>query len=193
VGQKHYESAAIATFYYSIYSLALMYMHNDNPIAWFKNHPDKMTFHKMLNGAYNRGLWWDGLKSAFDDCTKKDVLNCFQSASNGSIAYDHAGAIVDYSTHLDKSEPFDVPVAFSDFEDFVDGISALYHEVDKTKAKAAMKTAFDSIKNGSETISFRKIKPVLKALIDFLPPPPTVQEATEKACKLAQLWKSPPC
>jgi hypothetical protein len=80
-------------------------MHTPDPIGFFTHHPDKTTYQKMLNGAYNRGEWWDGMKAAFDGCKTTDVLGCFARSSNGAIAVDHAAAIVGLHAGAGRGHP----------------------------------------------------------------------------------------
>jgi hypothetical protein len=149
VGGCHYESSALASAYYSIKTLALLHMHTADPIGFFTRHPDKTTYQKMLNGAYNRGEWWDGMKNAFDNCKTSDVLGCFARASNGAIAVDHAAAIVDYTRALDAAAPFDAPVGEADLDRYWDSIAPLYPPpVDAAAARAALHRAFDARRGG---------------------------------------------
>jgi hypothetical protein len=104
-GPLHFESSALATAYYSLKTLALLHMHTPDPIGFFTHHPDKTTYQKMLNGAYNRGEWWDGMKAAFDGCKTTDVLGCFARSSNGAIAVDHAAAIVGLHAGAGRGHP----------------------------------------------------------------------------------------
>jgi hypothetical protein len=194
VGGCHFESSALASAYYSLKTLALLHMHTPDPIGFFMRHPDKTTYQKMLNGAYNRGEWWDGLKAAFDGCKTTDVLGCFARATNGAIAVDHAAAIVDYTRGLDAAAPFDGPVSATDLDHYWESIAALYPPpVDGAAARAALQRAFDARRGGAATLSFRQLRPVLQALIDALPAPPTVDQVTSRACELQQLSARPPC
>ncbi|HXU83689.1 MAG TPA: hypothetical protein VN914_19985, partial [Polyangia bacterium] len=194
VGGCHYESSALASAYYSIKTLALLHMHTADPIGFFNRHPDKTTYQKMLNGAYNRGEWWDGMKNAFDNCKTSDVLGCFARASNGAIAVDHAAAIVDYTRALDAAAPFDAPVGEADLDRYWDSIAPLYPPpVDAAAARTALHRAFDARRAGAATLSFRQLRPVLQALIDALPPLPSVDRITARACELQQLSARPPC
>jgi hypothetical protein len=194
VGGCHFESSALATTYYSLKTVALLHMHTPDPVGFLTRHPDKTTYQKMLNGAYNRGEWWDGMKAAFDGCKTTDVLGCFARASNGAIAVDHAAAIVDYTRGLDAATPFDAPVSAADLDRYWDSIAPLYPPpVDGPAARAALQRAFDARRAGAATLSFRQLRPVLQALIDALPPLPAVDQVTARACELQQLSAHPPC
>lgn len=185
VGGGHFESAAITSAYYSIFSVAMFRMHSDDPVDFFARHPDPRAGQKTLCAAYNRGLWWEGLREIFSSCADRDVVECFKG---NQVAIDHANAIADYTEGMDKAEPFDRPVRFSDLEEYWARIKPIYADVDDETALSAMSRAFEGIASEDGTISFRRgIVTVLKELAGVLPEMATVEEATRAACGYSYL------
>ncbi|MDO8461584.1 MAG: hypothetical protein Q7S98_01855 [Deltaproteobacteria bacterium] len=195
IQDSHFESSAISFVYYTIYSLGMFYLDSADPAGFFKNNPTKaVAQQKMFNAAYNRGLWWSGLKKAFDNCTGKDVADCFVGEPNANIAIDHADAIVHYTQGLDKAAPFDQQLTLDDLTNYWGTIKVLYPTVDQAQAIKVITDSFNAISKDKKAISFHNdLATVLQALITFLPPVPTLQETTTQLCKVGYLWTKPPC
>jgi hypothetical protein len=154
------------------------------PATFFAAHPDPKTEHKVLCGAYNRGLWWTSLTAIFTTCAESDVLGCFAH----EIASDHAAAIADYAVGLDAAPVFDAAIGWSDLAAYWQRLRPLYPEVSDASAEAALRAAFDAARGSAATISFRThIRRVLTALIAALPAFPTVAEVTTRACTLGYM------
>jgi hypothetical protein len=184
ISNQHFETSALAMAHYLVFSSAMMRRYTACPASFFAAHPDGKTEHKVLCGAYNRGLWWTSLTAIFTTCAQSDVLGCFAH----EIASDHAAAIADYAVGLDAAPVFDAAVGWSDLAAYWQRLRPLYPDVSDATAEAALRTAFDAARGGAETISFRShIRVVLTALIAALPAFPTVAEVTTRACTLGYM------
>jgi len=186
VGGGHFASAAITLSHYTIFTMAMLRLHSDDPTAFFAAHPDPLAQEKVLCAAYNRGLWWQALDTVFAECPDRDVTECFEG---NAIAIDHANAIADYTIGLDGAVPFDADLTFDDLADYWDNIRPLYPDADDTEIREILRAAFDAARGPEATLSFhRGIRPVLSALIDALAPIPTVAQATQAACDWSYLY-----
>ena len=186
VGGAHFESAALASAYYALFSMAMFRLHSPDPAAFFANHPDPLAQQKVLCAAYNRGLWWMGLAETFANCGQRDVTECFE---DNAIAIDHANAIADYSRGLDGAPPLDVDLDLADLVAYWNSIAALYPDVDSELAIATLTAAFDQARGADPSISFHlHLVPVLRALIAQLPAAATVADAAAAACALGYLY-----
>lgn len=184
ISGPHFETSALAMAHYLVFSSAMMRKYHACPRAYFAAHPDRKTEHKVLCGAYNRGLWWASLPEIFTTCASRDVLECFHH----DIATDHASAIADYAVGLQGAPVFDAQVSWSDLEAYWTSIRPMYTEVDSATVTAALRRAFDSARGAAATISFKDhIRVVLTALIGALPAFPTVAEAQARACERGYL------
>jgi hypothetical protein len=188
VSAGHFESAALTTFYYGLFSLARFRDYRaetGDPQAFFDQHPDPQAAQKVLCGAYNRGLWWTQLTSIFRDCRKAEVTTCF---GGHEIAIDHATKIADYTRTLDGVTPFDKQLTLADLNEYWTRISALYPDADASNVKATLKESFDALRGDQPTLSFhQRIRQVLAALIAVLPAAPTQDEAAARLCKQSKL------
>jgi hypothetical protein len=184
ISGEHFETSALAMAHYLVFSSAMMRRYTACPATFFAAHPDRKTEHKVLCGAYNRGLWWTSLTAIFTTCAQSDVLGCFAH----EIASDHAAAIADYAVGLDAAPVFDAAIGWSDLQAYWQRLRPLYPEVSDQAAEAALRAAFDAARGSAATISFRThIRRVLTALIAALPAFPTVAEVTTRACTLGYM------
>jgi hypothetical protein len=184
ISGEHFETSALAMAHYLVFSTAMMRKYTSCPSAFFAAHPDAKTEHKVLCGAYNRGLWWSSLAAIFTTCASSDVLGCFAH----DIASDHAAAIADYAVGLDAAPVFDTRVSWDQLASYWQSLRPLYPDVSDDAASAALRSAFDTARGSTSTISFRShIRVVLTALIAALPPLPTVAEVTTRICTLGYL------
>jgi hypothetical protein len=184
ISNEHFETSALAMAHYLVFSSAMMRRYTACPATFFAAHPDAKTEHKVLCGAYNRGLWWTSLTAIFTTCAQSDVLGCFAH----EIASDHAAAIADYAVGLDAAPVFDARIGWGDLAAYWQRLRPLYPEVSDAVAEGALRAAFDAARGGAETISFRThVRVVLTALIAALPPFPTVAEVTTRACTLGYM------
>ena len=188
ISGTHFESAALSTVYYSLFSLARFRDYRSDPgdpQVFFDQHPDGQAAQKVLCGAYNRGLWWTQLTNIFRDCRKTEVTQCF---GGHAIAIDHALKIADYTRALDDTQPFDTALDADDLRAYWKSISKLYPEVSTQTAEKALIDAFDQYRGSASTLSFNKrIRQVLAALIAVLPKVPTQDQAAKALCELQQL------
>jgi hypothetical protein len=188
ISGKHFESAALTTVYYALFSLARFRDYRadpGDPQLFFDQHPDPQAAHKVLCGAYNRGLWWEQLDDIFRDCRKTEVTTCF---GGHEIAIDHALKIAEYTRALDDTTPFDAELDGDDLRAYWKSIAALYPEVSAATAEKALLDAFDQYRGGESTLSFHKrIRQVLAKLIEVLPAVPSQDQAAKSLCGLSQL------
>jgi hypothetical protein len=188
ISGTHFESAALSTVYYALFSLARFRDYRSDPgdpQVFFDQHPDPQAAQKVLCGAYNRGLWWEQLDDIFRDCRKTEVTECF---GGHAIAIDHATKIAEYTRALDDTTPFDTALTADDLFAYWKSIAKLYPEVSDATAKKALMDAFDQYRGSESTISFHKrIRQVLAALISVLPKIPSQDQAAKALCGLSQL------
>jgi hypothetical protein len=183
VSGDRFESAALTLAHYLLFSSAMFRKYEPCPEAWFAAHPDPTAGQKVRCFAYNRGLWSPSLPTIFQACADRDPIECFAS----DVATDHARAIVAYTGALDAAAPYDVSITWDDLVAYWQRVRVLYPDADEGAALAAARAAFDAI-GGGAPISFRAdLRPVLRALIDALPPFPTVDEAASAACSWSYL------
>jgi hypothetical protein len=183
VSGPHYETGALALVHYNMYATASFRRYTADPQAFFRANPDVYAQQKVLNAAYNRGLWWDGLRSIFSGCASQDVFNCFTGVAS-DIALDHAKAIGDYTVALDHAPLFDPDVRLSDIHDYWSKISPLYGEVDDGQIRQLLASAVDQAGAGGGSFKFQSGLPgVLGALIAALPPVPTANDVAARICK----------
>jgi hypothetical protein len=186
VGDGNFASAAITSAYYAVFSMAMLRLHDDDPVGFFAAHPDPLAQQKVLCAAYNRGLWWQALATVFAECAQSEVTECFEG---NAIAIDHAHAIADYTIGLDAAAPHDTELTFEDIASYWQSIRLLYPQVDDEAIVSRLRTAFDQARGSSATLSFHMgIRTVLGALVDELPPLPSVQDATRAACEWSYLY-----
>jgi hypothetical protein len=179
IAGDHFESSAIALAHYFIFSDAMFRKYTGCPEGFIAAHPDPRTQQKLLAGAYNRGLWWNSFTAIFTTCADHDIVDCFAH----DIATDYARAIVDYTVGLEAAPDFDAPVGWEDLTGYWQRIHLLYPDTSEPAALAAMQEAFDEARAGAATISFHQhIRVVLQALMDVLPPLPSVDDGAVAAC-----------
>jgi len=184
ISGEHFETSALAMAHYLVFTTAMLRKYSACPRDFFAAHPDRQTEHKVLCGAYNRGLWWGSLATIFTACATRDVLTCFAH----DIAVDHASAIADYAVGLEAAPVFDAAVTWADVEGYWRRIAPMYGDADATAVTAALRSAFDAARGDAPTISFRAhVRVVLGALIGALPPFPQVTDAQAAACRLGYM------
>ncbi len=199
ISKDHFESSALTMVYYNLFSMGMFYLRSQDPYAFFKNHPDAQAQQKVISGAYNRGLWWEGLKNVFTNCGQKNVTECFlenNPPTRQLTAIDHAEAIADYTKGLNQVTPFEVELTLDDLKNYWLRIKPLYPDVSDILANKTLQDSFDKIRDSRPTISFHShLKEVLTDLIAVLPPLPTNDDVIKTLCKttVGYLYTFPPC
>jgi hypothetical protein len=182
VSGPHYETAALTLVYYNIYATASFRRYTKDPVAFFNANPDEYAQQKVLNAAYNRGLFWTGLQNTFSNCSMQDVFNCFMGDA-AAIALDHAQSIGDYTKALDHAAPFDVDVSLADMNDYWSKIKPLYTDANAAAVTQAIAQGVAAAAGGGATFKFQRGMPiVLGSLIAALPKTPDADEAARRIC-----------
>ncbi|HLF05762.1 MAG TPA: PKD domain-containing protein [Thermoplasmata archaeon] len=182
-----FETSALASVYYVLFSLGMFHLHSDDPVGFFAGHPDGRAMQKVLNGAYNRGLWWTGLANVFANCRDRDPVECFE---DHKVAIDHAQAIVNYTIGLERSRPFDGTLTRADLEGYWQRVKVLYPNISAADVTRAIDIALAGAGSGPfQEVAYRFVP----ALIAALPPLPSHEETIAKLCDKGYLTKSPPC
>ena len=191
ISGDHFESAALSMVYYTLFSMSMFHLHDENPYQFFASHPDPAAQQKVISAAYNRGLWWEALKKVFRECKSQDVTKCFvENGTPHHIAIDHANAIADYTKGLNKVPSFEATITMNDLMNYWDRIKALYPDADEPAVQALFKNSFSE----SASLSFQHdLDGILTKLIAILSPVPTHTEVTKAVCGVGYLWQSPPC
>jgi len=182
VSGPHYETAALTLVYYNIYATASFRRYTKDPVAFFNANPDEYAQQKVLNAAYNRGLFWTGLQNIFANCATQDVFNCF-TGDAAAIALDHAQSIGDYTKALDRSAPFDVDVSLADVNDYWSKIKPLYTDANAAAVAQAIAQSVAMTSGGTATFKFQHGMPiVLGSLIAALPKTPNADDTAKRIC-----------
>jgi hypothetical protein len=181
ISKDHFETSAIATFYYSMFLNSMFKMYNSNPDLFFKNNATPDAKNKTILVAYKKGVWWSGIKNIFTNCKNQDVTKCFD---NELVTIDYADSIIHYRDGLDKVKKYNPQITLDDYEQYWDKIDQLYPDVDYKGAIAVIEEAFASATKGQNSASFSStVVVVLSYLINYLPPVPTHEQTLAAACK----------
>lgn len=195
INGAHFESSALSLVYYTLFSMGMFQLYHDDPYVFFANHSDPQAAQKVVSGAYNRGLWWEGLREVFSNCTHRDVTECFnENGRPHAIAVDHARSIADYTKALNQAPLFNPELSLQDLKDYWASIKNLYRDVDASTIEALLERDFKTRAGGSGKISFQEDLPtILNNLISALPKVSMHDRVTKAVCGRGYLWRSPPC